>query len=116
MYHLVWLPKYRRKVLVGRVKTRLEDLLRECAMVNNWEVQALNIQEEHVHMVIQLPPSVSTSRAVQLFKGISSRMLRSELPEIKKMLWGNDFWAEGFFSETVGTCTEETILNYVRNQ
>lgn len=116
MYHLVFLPKYRRKVLEGRVKERLDQLLRECAMVNGWEIQELNIQADHVHMLVQLPPSISVSKAMQLFKGISSRMLRAELPEIKKMLWGSDFWADGFFSESVGTCTEEAIRNYVRNQ
>ena len=71
MYHLVWLPKYRKKVLQGAVKDRLDELLRECAEVNNWAIQELNIQLEHVHMVIQLPPSVSVSKAVQLFKGAS---------------------------------------------
>ena len=116
MYHIVWLPKYRKKVLEGNVKSRLGELLRECAEINAWEIQELNIQIDHVHLVIQLPPSISVSKAVQLLKGISSKMLRTELPEIKKFLWGNDFWADGYFSETVGYCSEETILNYVRNQ
>ena len=116
MYHIVWLPKYRKKVLQGRVKERLEVLLRECAEVNGWEIQELNIQLEHVNLAIQLPPSISVSRAVNLLKGRASKMLREELPEIKKLLWGNDFWAEGFFSETYGHCSEETILNYVKNQ
>lgn len=116
MYHIVWLPKYRKKVLVGRVKERLEALLRECAEVNGWEIQELNIQIDHVHLVIQLPPNISVSKAVNLLKGISSKMVRAELPEIKKFLWGNDFWAEGYFSETVGYCSEEMILDYVRNQ
>ena len=116
MYHIVWLPKYRKKVLEGNVKSRLGELLRECAEINAWEIQELKIQIDHVHLVIQLPPSVSVSKAVQLLKGISSKMLRTELPEIKKFLWGNDFWADGYFSETFGHCSEETILNYVRNQ
>ena len=116
MYHLVWLPKYRKKVLSGRIKTRVDELIRECAEINAWEIQELNVQMDHVHIVIQLPPSVSVSKAVNLFKGISSKMIRAELPEIKKFLWGSDFWADGYFSETVGYCSEETILNYVRNQ
>ncbi len=116
MYHLVWLPKYRKRVLQGSVKERLEELLRECAEINDWEIQELNVQIDHVHMVVQLPPSISVSKAVQFFKGISSKMIREEMPEIKKMLWGKDFWADGYFSETVGYCSEETILNYVRNQ
>ena len=116
MYHIVWLPKYRKKVLTGAVKDRLIELLTECAEVNGWEIQELNVQLDHVHLVIQLPPSIAVSKAVQLFKGISSKMIRAELPEIKKFLWGNDFWADGFFSESVGYCDEQTILNYVRNQ
>jgi putative transposase len=116
MFHIVWLPKYRKKVLTGRVKDRVEALLRECAEVNGWEIQELNVQVDHVHIVIQLPPSISVSKVVQLLKGLSSKIIRAELPEIKKHLWGNDFWADGFFSETIGHCSEETILNYVRNQ
>lgn len=116
MYHLIWLPKYRKKILKGKVKSRLEELLRECAEINAWEIQELNVQIDHVHMVVQLPPSISVAMVVQFFKERSSLMLRAELPEIKKMLWGKDFWAEGYFSGTVGHCSEETILNYVRNQ
>ena len=116
MYHLVWLPKYRRKVLKGRVKIKVEEVLRQCADVNRWEIQELNIQVDHVHLLIQLPPSISVSDAVQRLKGLSSRVVREELPEIKQYLWGKDFWADGFFSETVGYCSEETILNYIRNQ
>ena len=52
----------------------------------------------------------------QLFKGLSSKVIRAELPEIKKYLWGNDFWADGLLSETVGHCSEKIILDYVRNQ
>lgn len=116
MYHIVWLPKYRKKVLEKEVKERIEELLRECAATNGWEIQELNVQVDHVHLVIQIPPSISVSSAVQFLKGTSSRIIRLEFPKLKKYLWGNSFWADGFFSETVGYCSEENILNYVRNQ
>ena len=116
MYHLVWLPKYRKKILEGRVKERLDEMFRTCAEVNGWAIQELNIQIDHVHMVVQIPPSVAVCKAVQLFKGASSNLIREEIPEVKKYLWGKDFWADGYFSETFGLCSEETILNYVRNQ
>ena len=117
MYHIVWLPKYRRKVLIGKVKNRIEELLQECADVNGWEIQELNVQPDHVHLLIQLPPSISVSEAVNLLKGNASRIIRLELmPEIKKMLWGKDFWADGYFSETIGTVSEENIRRYIQNQ
>ena len=116
MYHLVWLPKYRKKILTGAVKERLEELFRTCAEVNAWKMQELNIQPDHVHMIVQIPPSIAVSRVVQFFKGASSKVIREEIPEVKKFLWGKDFWADGYFSETFGHCSEETILNYVRNQ
>jgi putative transposase len=116
MYHIVWLPKYRKKILVGRVKERVEEVLRACAEMNDWEIQELNVNVDHVHMAIQLPPSISTAKAVQFLKGTSSRAVREELPEVRKYLWGKDFWADGYFSETFGDCSMETILNYIRNQ
>ena len=116
MYHIVWLPKYRRKILLDEVKEKVEELLKECANVNGWEIQELNIQSDHVHLMIQLPPSISVSKAVQLLKGISSKIIREELPQVRKMLWGKDFWADGYFSETVGTVSEERIRNYIKNQ
>ncbi|QQR54111.1 IS200/IS605 family transposase [bacterium] len=116
MYHIVWIPKYRKKVLEGSVKIELERLLREIVVINGWAIQELNIQIDHVHLVIQLPPSVSVSKVVQLLKGTTSRMLRQQLPEIKKYLWGNDFWSDGSFCETVGQCIEEAIRKYVCEQ
>lgn len=117
MYHLVWLPKYRKKILTGKVKTRIEELLQECADVNGWEIQELNVQPDHVHLMIQLPPSVSVSGAVHKLKGASSNAIRSEeLKEVKKMLWGKSFWADGYFSVTVGNVSEDIIRNYIQNQ
>jgi putative transposase len=116
MYHLVWLPKYRKKILDGRIKERLEEVFRICAEVNGWEIQELNIQLDHVHMVVQIPPSVAVCKVVQFFKGASSKLIREEISEVKKYLWGKDFWSDGYFSETFGHCSEETILKYVRNQ
>ena len=116
MYHLVWLPKYRKKILEGRVKERLEEYFRECALMNGCEIQELNIQADHVHMAIQIPPSISVSKVVQYFKGGSSKIIREERPEVKKYLWGKDFWADGYFSETFGTGSEHAILKYIRNQ
>ncbi len=116
MYHLVWIPKYRKRILQGAVEMKLRKLFKQCAEVNVWKIDELNIQPDHVHMIVQLRPNVSVSRAVQYFKGGSSRVIRSEFPELEEFLWGDSFWSDGYFAETVGRCDEEVIRRYVQNQ
>ena len=116
MYHLVWIPKYRKRLLRGHLSTRLEELLRECSEVNGWQIEELNIQEDHVHALVQLKASISVSRAMQLFKGGSSKVIREEFPELKEFLWGDSFWADGYFAETCGQLNESKIRDYIKNQ
>jgi putative transposase len=116
MYHIVWIPKYRKRVLKGAIAERLKELLYQCAYVNRWEISELNIQPDHVHMMVQLKPDVSLCRAVQLFKGGSSRLIRQEFPELEEFLWGDSFWGDGYFAETVGKVSEEKIREYIKNQ
>jgi putative transposase len=116
MYHLVWIPKYRKRILKGSIARRIEELLRQCAEVNSWEIDELNIQVDHVHMLVQLRPSISVSKVVQLFKGGSSKKIREEYPELEEFLWGDSFWSDGYFVETVGQCSEDMIRAYIQNQ
>ncbi len=116
MYHIVWLPKYRKRVLRGAIATRVKELLQECAEVNNWRIDELNIQPDHVHMLIQLRPDISISKAVQLFKGKSSRIIRKEFPKLEEFYWGDSFWSDGFFVETVGQVNVKKIRDYIKNQ
>ena len=116
MYHIVWLPKYRKRVLKGEIAFRIEELLRECAEVNSWRIDELSIQPDHIHMLIQLRPNISISKAVQLFKGKSSRIIRKEFPKLEEFYWGDSFWADGFFVETVGQVNVEKIKDYIKNQ
>ena len=116
MYHIVWLPKYRKRVLNGRLAERVESLLRECSEINDWGIVELNIQADHVHMLIQLRPNISVSKAIQLLKGKSSRVIRKEFPELKEFFWGDSFWSDGFFVETVGQVSMEKIRDYIKAQ
>ena len=116
MIHIVWIPKYRHRVLKGKIAERVKELLYECADVNRWKIEELNIQPDHVHMILQFRPDIAISKIVQLFKGKSSRIIRQEFPELKEFYWGSSFWGDGFFVETVGHCDLETIKNYVKNQ
>lgn len=116
MYHIVWLPKYRKRVLKGILAKRIQELLDECAEINRWEIKELSIQPDHVHMLVQLRPDISVSKAVQLFKGKSSRIIRKEFPELAEFYWGDSFWADGFFVETVGQVSIDKISDYIKNQ
>jgi len=115
-YHLVWVPKYRKRVLRGPLARRLYDLLKQCAEINDWPIDELNVQTDHVHVLVQLPPSVSVSKAVKLMKGGTSHQIRQEFPELEEFLWGESLWAVGFFAESVGQITEGRIKLYIKNQ
>ena len=116
MYHIVWIPKYRKRILQGAIKNRLIELFQQCSDMNGWKIEELNIQPDHVDLLIQLKPSLSISDSVQRLKGGSSRIIRQEYPKLEEFLWGPSFWADGYFVESVGKITEDAIRDYVRNQ
>ncbi len=116
MIHIVWVPKYRKRVLKGSLASRIDELLRLCAEANGWTVLELNVQPDHVHIVVQFVPTVSVSQMVQKFKGKSSKIVREEFPELEEVYWGDSFWADGYFAETAGKCDISVVLDYVKNQ
>jgi putative transposase len=116
VFHLVWIPKYRRGVLRGLVAHRAEGLIREIAVRRGWVIQELSVQPDHVHLLVQLKPGISVSQAVQLFKGGTSMVLRMEFPDVKRAVYWDGFWADGYFAESVGVTQEETIRRYIREQ
>lgn len=115
-YHLVWVPKYRKRVLRGPLARRVYELLHQCAEVNSWEVHELNVKDDHVHLLVQLPPKEAVAHAVQLMKGGTSHKLREEFPGLDEFLWGDSLWADGYFAESVGQVTEARIKAYIKNQ
>ena len=115
-YHVVWIPKYRKRVLRGKLVVRLKRLLREAVEVNGWGIEELSIQEDHVHLMIQANPRDSVADVVQVLKGGTSRVLRKEFPELQEFLWGDSFWADGYFAETVGKVDAEVVKKYIKQQ
>jgi len=108
-------------VLTGSLAKRLEELLLQACEVNRWELHELSVMADHVHLLLQISPKDSLSEVVQRLKGGSSRVLKSEFPELEEFLWGESFWAEGFFAETVGQqqeCQQQewVIRRYIREQ
>ena len=112
----MWIPKYRKRVLHGKVAGRLKKLFYEAASVNRWQIHELSVQRDHVHLLIQIQPEMSVARAVQLLKGGTSYRLRKEFPELEEFMWGDSFWADGYFAESVGTTQEEMVRRYIRDQ
>ena len=115
-FHLVWIPKYRKRVLRGKIAARIKQLLYEACKVNNWLLSEINVQEDHVHILVQIWPRESIADVVQKLKGGTSRVIRTEFPELEEFLWGDSFWAEGYFAETVGNVDEEVLRKYIREQ
>jgi len=117
IYHFTFVPKYRKEILRGKLKKRIVELFEECCEVNDWYIHQLEILSEHIHLLIQLNTSDSPAKAMQYIKGGSSIMLRKEFHnELKAFLWGDSFWADGYFTETIGSKNEEVIKAYLNNQ
>ena len=114
--HLVWVPKYRERVLRGKIVSRLKKLLYEACKINRWWISKLSIQDDHVHILIQIKPSECVADVVQILKGGTSRIIRKEFPELEEFLWGDSFWADGYFAESVGKVDEEVIRKYIKAQ
>ena len=114
-YHIIWITKYRYKVLGGKISRRLQELIRQGCEARNIAIISGSIRKDHIHLLISCPPSLAPSKIVQYLKGRSSRLLQEEFPELKKRYWGQHLWGRGYFCATVGSVTEETIINYVEN-
>ena len=116
LFHVVFCPKYRRRILLGEVAKRLSGLFSQACEMNEWELHELNVQRDHVHMLLQINPKESLSKVMQILKGGSSIVIRKEYPELEEFLWGDSFWGDGYFAESGGTKNETVIRNYIRNQ
>jgi putative transposase len=111
--HFVWTPKYRRHVLVGGVKSRAEQVIREVAREHEWEVIALEVMPDHVHLFVSVDPKVSPHLAVRAFKGRTSRVLRQEFPQLLRM---NTLWTRSYFVGSAGNASSTTIRRYIETQ
>jgi len=113
-YHLVWAPKYRKWILCGDLRRFVETVFKEIAAANDFEIEAMEIAEDHVHIFLGFPPRYSISQVVQRFKGRFARKIFQVFPDVKKELWGGEFWEDGYFVRTVGDkVTKDLIKKYI---
>lgn len=113
-FHIIFCPKYRRKVLVGDIATDLEQILYELADEKEMTIHAMEIMPEHVHLFLEFDPRLLLHKVIKDFKGISSRRLRDKYPSLKSRL--PSLWTRSYFSCTVGHISEDTIQQYIENQ
>jgi len=113
-YHLVWIPKCRRKVLYGQLRRDLGTILRKLALQKESEVVEGKLKVDHVHMVVSIPPKYSISQVVGYMKGKSAIWVARSTGRNRNFV-GQNFWARGYCVSTIGL-NEETIREYVRSQ
>ncbi|MHB1688761.1 MAG: IS200/IS605 family transposase [Ignavibacteriaceae bacterium] len=115
-YHIVWITKYRKKVIVGPVAERVRELVREISKSNDIEILKGHVSKDHVHIFVSAPPDLSVSKIVQLIKGKTSIKLQQEFKNIQKEFWVRHVWARGYFVASSGNVTDEVIMQYIENQ
>ncbi len=113
-YHLIWCPKYRRAVLSGKIEKRLKELLRRKAKEIGVEIEVMEVMPDHVHLFVKAKPTASPHWIVQQLKGYTSRMLRTEFPELKRKL--PSLWTRSYYVESVGHISEEIVRRYIEEQ
>lgn len=115
-YHLVLVVKYRRKVLNDTISKRLREIFENIAPNYNITVEEWNHDVDHVHVLLKGHPNTEFSKFINAYKSASSRLIKKELPHIRKFLWKELFWSRSFCLLTTGGVTIDTIRHYIETQ
>jgi len=112
-YHLVWIPKYRRRILTGEVQKETKRLLEECCQRQGLTLLALETDEDHIHVCVSAPPRFSPALIANLLKGYSSRSLRQQFPKLSKVCGKEHLWTSSNYVGTAGNVSAEIIKRYI---
>ena len=112
-YHFVWCPKRRKAVLKGEIKHRAQSIIFDLCKENQWQLIALEIMPDHIHLFIEAKPTYAPSVIIKRIKGRLSHHLRKEFPELLKL---PTLWTPSYFCATTGAASTETIKKYIENQ
>ena len=113
-YHLVWTPKYRKWILREEIRNAARELFQEILEARDCEVEEMEIASDHVHIFTRMPPRYSIGEMVRVLKAVSAKEIFRRFPEVKRELWGGEFWEDDNFARTVGDrVTSETIKRYI---
>jgi putative transposase len=114
-YHLIWIPKYRRKLLYGSIRNYLGEVFRDLSLQKESRVLEGHLMPDHVHMLISIPPKYSVAQVVGFIKGKSAIHIARTFSGHKRNFTGQHFWARGYYVSTVGK-DERTVREYIRTQ
>ncbi|HII67675.1 MAG TPA: IS200/IS605-like element ISTsi3 family transposase [Thermococcaceae archaeon] len=115
-YHFVWIPKYRRDILTGKVAERLKQMLKEFAGEIGCEVISLEVMPDHVHVFLRAKPDLAPARIINHLKGKSARKLLQEFPELRTKTAHGRLWSRSYFVASAGYITDEIVKHYVETQ
>lgn len=110
--HLVWIPKRRKSVLIGEVRDRLFQIISEVAKDHDWNIRALEIAPDHLHLFVEIHPTDAINQVVKAFKGRSAYLLRQEFPQLLKL---PSLWTNSYFFSTAGNVSADTIERYIND-
>ena len=111
-YHFVWIPKRRKKVLTGNIATRCRQIFRDVAIEKNWDILALVVAPDHIHLFISVKPTDTPHLVIKAFKGRSSYLIRKEFPEMLKL---PSLWTSSYFVSTAGNISSESVRKYIED-
>ena len=114
-YHIVFIPKYRKKVLYGKVRDDVREVIRTLCKYKNVEIIEGAVCIDHVHLCLSIPPKMSISEFMGYLKGKSALMIYDRHPELGNK-WNRSFWARGYYVSTIGNVDEATIRKYIKEQ
>ena len=116
-YHLVWIPKYRKKIFNREIAEYIKQVFQEIAEEVEFEIDTMEVMKDHVHVFLSAPPRYSPARIVQIMKSISAKQVFRRFPHLQDVLWNRELWSDGYFVRTVGDkVTAEVIQRYIQYQ
>jgi REP element-mobilizing transposase RayT len=117
LYHLVCPTKYRKAVVTADVDEKLKEICADISLRYEIEFLEIGTDSDHVHFLVQSVPTYSPTKIVRTIKSITAKEIFRQMPEVKKQLWGGEFWSDGYYISTVGAhSSEEAMKSYVKNQ
>ena len=112
-YHVIWCSKYRKKVLVDKIAKAASDLIEMLCEENGWPIITIEIQPDHIHLFLTVPPAIAVATVAKILKGTVARKLFLAFPQLKKALWGGHLWSPSYYVGTAGNVSAETIQRYI---